>query len=245
MTTASKISGVYLINCLTSRKVYVGSSVSVRARIASHRSYLRRGVHSNAHLQNAWNSYGEGSFVFELVHECSPESLSEIEQLWIDRYSAANPEFGMNNSPTAETAVGFVHSSDSKKRIAARAAARGYTDALRKANEARKGKPAHNRGKPGIKWTDEQRSAASAARKGRPAWNKGLPHSADEKARISEAVSKSKTKYKGAVVATVKELRASGSSYPSISRATGVSIAQCYRIVNGLRTYEKSIGAAK
>lgn len=46
-----KICGVYKITNKETGKFYIGSSVDIRQRWYAHKSKLRRGVHSNQHLQ--------------------------------------------------------------------------------------------------------------------------------------------------------------------------------------------------
>ncbi len=60
-------SGVYQIRCVPTGKIYIGSAVDLKARWDGHRRRLRRGVHHNAHLQYAWDKYGEASFEFSVL----------------------------------------------------------------------------------------------------------------------------------------------------------------------------------
>lgn len=75
--------GVYKITNLVSGKVYYGSSKNVGLRFSNHRSSLRKGGHHNVHLQRAWNTYGESSFEFQVVEECSPEMRLQLEDAYI------------------------------------------------------------------------------------------------------------------------------------------------------------------
>lgn len=80
--------GIYKITNTANGKVYIGSSVDVRGRFNSHRSDLRQNKHGNQHLQRAWNLYGEHSFVFEIIEECSADSVRFIEQKYLDELFA-------------------------------------------------------------------------------------------------------------------------------------------------------------
>lgn len=171
----TKISGVYQILCVPSAKVYVGSAVSIRQRWACHRSKLTRGIHDNLHLQNAWLKYSVDAFEFSILETCAVADLVATEQKWIDSLQAAKRAHGMNNSPTATTSIGFRHSEETKARLALLASSRDFSR-LRALAESQKGKPGHSLGKPGKKWTEEQRQAASQQRKGRIAWNVGIPN---------------------------------------------------------------------
>lgn len=250
-----KIPGIYKIECLQTGKVYVGSAVSIKARWASHRSDLRGNRHPNKHLQNAWNKYGEQSFAFSVIEECEIEQLIDREQHWIDSLNACSPEFGMNNSPTASTTIGFRHSSETKEKLSKIASERDHTR-LRELASAMRGKPGHGKGNPGKKWTDEQRAAASAARRGRTPWNKGVPMPDYVRRKVSDTLQEhGRNRVLGNEIRSeVCRLRAAGMTLQKISEQTGVSVAHAYRISKhievsprrGLRTAEKiNVVAAK
>lgn len=59
------MSGVYQIYNTVNGKRYIGSSIHIEQRFKEHLRNLRANKHVNAHLQSAWNKYGEHSFVFE------------------------------------------------------------------------------------------------------------------------------------------------------------------------------------
>jgi group I intron endonuclease len=91
-----RISGVYQIRCIPTGKMYVGSAVDIRARWGQHSRNLRRGDHPNAHLQQAWNKYGEGQFEFSVLELASKDDLIQVEQKWMDKTRCANREVGFN-----------------------------------------------------------------------------------------------------------------------------------------------------
>lgn len=231
---SARVCGVYLINCLGNHKVYVGSSTSIKGRFASHLSMLRRGVHGNRHMQRAFAKYGEGSFVLHPIEACAPCDRVAREQAWIDYYKAHDPRFGMNNSPTATTSEGFKHSADTLALLSEKAKGRDHSHLLAH-SKSLIGKPAHNRGVPGRKWTDEERAAMSAARLGRKAWNKGVPHSREHRQKIASGTSAAMTVYGSDVTQSIKALRAAGKTWKEISEATGVSLSQCNKIGRGIR----------
>ena len=90
------MTGIYLITCLRSTKVYVGQSVNIEKRWLRHKEMLNANIHSNKHLQSAWNKYGENSFVFSILEECSVDKLTEREQYWIDFYGGINSTHNYN-----------------------------------------------------------------------------------------------------------------------------------------------------
>ena len=93
------VTGVYMIMDIIEEKKYIGSSLNIRSRCASHRSSLRRGFHENCKLQEAWNSKSELNFIFEIVESCSEEFLRDREQYFIDFYETTNSQFGFNIYP--------------------------------------------------------------------------------------------------------------------------------------------------
>ena len=60
-------SGIYMILNLLNGKRYVGSAVNPKRRRRDHFRKLRKGIHKNAHLQNAFKKYGENAFGWEAL----------------------------------------------------------------------------------------------------------------------------------------------------------------------------------
>lgn len=80
-----EVSGIYSIYCTISRKGYIGSSKHVRNRLYTHYRQLLAGIHGNAHLQNAFNKYGEGAFELNILEENVPvDELFDTEQMYLD-----------------------------------------------------------------------------------------------------------------------------------------------------------------
>ena len=67
-TDTTRISGIYKIVNKVNGKYYVGGSKNIHKRWLEHKGLLRRNIHDNGHLQNAWNKYGEATFDF--IVEC-------------------------------------------------------------------------------------------------------------------------------------------------------------------------------
>lgn len=85
-----KTAGIYQITCTANGKIYIGSSVNIKSRISGHKSKLNKGCHDNKYLQNAWNKYGESSFIFEIINtieEATIEIVRKVEQAILDSYS--------------------------------------------------------------------------------------------------------------------------------------------------------------
>jgi group I intron endonuclease len=62
---------IYQIKNVVNNKIYVGSTQKEKfsRRKSEHLSELKHNKHKNQHLQNAWNKYGEETFIFEILEE--------------------------------------------------------------------------------------------------------------------------------------------------------------------------------
>lgn len=107
--------GVYAIRNINNGKIYVGSSKDIEGRWQKHLSDLRRGLHSNLHLQNAWEKYKEENFSLEIILECSEEELLQEEQKCIEKTNSSDRKIGYNKSLFAGSPMkGRKHTTDSK-----------------------------------------------------------------------------------------------------------------------------------
>lgn len=120
------MSGVYQIYNTVNGKRYIGSSIHIEQRFKEHIRNLRTNKHANAHLQSAWNKYGEHSFVFEEVELCEPDQCLKIEQEYIDYYRAADRKFGYNIDPYADH-TGNTLSEETRKKISEKAKGRKWS----------------------------------------------------------------------------------------------------------------------
>ena len=118
------IIGIYKITNLVNKKIYIGSSIDIKARWANHKSQLKKGTHKSPHLQSAWNKYGEENFEFEIIeHVLLPsywpreernEKLLIREQFHLDNSRCLEREFGYNTRPRADRKL---HSEETKERM--------------------------------------------------------------------------------------------------------------------------------
>lgn len=77
--------GLYFIRNLANGKKYIGSStMRIIKRLEHHYRELRRNNHKNIHLQNAWNSYGEENFTFEVIINLDKSQCFIVEQEYLN-----------------------------------------------------------------------------------------------------------------------------------------------------------------
>ena len=88
ITKELKVSGIYCIENVVNHKIYIGSSKNIYQRLLKHFALLRHNKHENAHLQNAWNKYGESSFEWSVIEKCDITILTRREQYCIDLFGA-------------------------------------------------------------------------------------------------------------------------------------------------------------
>jgi group I intron endonuclease len=82
--------------------------LSFLKRWCQHKSALYNNRHKSRHLQNAWNLYGEKSFIFSVVEEVVPNvvELLQREQHWLDFYKSYLPHNGYNTRTIANSMLG-------------------------------------------------------------------------------------------------------------------------------------------
>lgn len=106
----------YIIKCAISDKNYYGSTSNFKKRVAQHKYLLLRDRHHSAHLQKAWNKYGEAAFKFSIlkVFECV-EIMLMAEKALLE----ANLELSYNVSTEVDKAhmLGRHHSEETKQKL--------------------------------------------------------------------------------------------------------------------------------
>jgi len=130
--------GIYRIRNLVNTKLYLGSAAGKSGfdkRWNNHISELQRNVHSNRHLQRAWNKHGESAFVFEIIEhiirleEMTDEKWKTLilqrEQYYLDTILFANCndqrfyKLGYNVCRIAGNSTGVQHTDQSKANMSA------------------------------------------------------------------------------------------------------------------------------
>ena len=172
-----KICGVYSIMNLVNNKRYIGQSVDVYVRWGNHKSALRNNRHGNKHLQNAWNTYGEDNFNFEVLSVCDIDTIDKIEQYYIKLFDTINPEFGYNKESGGHE--NKYLSIESRNIISKKRKGKRLTDdhklKISKSGQGRKfseeTKNKISNALTGIKRSDETREKISESRTGKKSWS--------------------------------------------------------------------------
>jgi len=98
-------------------KIYIGSAVNILKRFTQHRHLLNNNKHFNIHLQSSWNNYGENSFIFEIIEECTLDDLYLKEEYFIKKYNTINNKFGYNKRVDCKTNLGIKLSNETREKL--------------------------------------------------------------------------------------------------------------------------------
>jgi group I intron endonuclease len=126
-----KICGIYCIENIVTLMGYIGKSVNINNRFSCHRSKLRRGIHGNSYLQNAWNKYGEENFKFYILEEASFDEIIKLEIKYIKLYESNNRRFGYNLTEGGEGTKGRKHTEEEKRKVSEFMRQRPVTERMR------------------------------------------------------------------------------------------------------------------
>ena len=91
---------IYKITNKINSKCYIGQTKNYTKRFSAHKNALRKNKHDNAHLQAAWNKYGEENFSFDIIEHT--EDYNNREKYYIAYYKSDNVEYGYNILPGGE-----------------------------------------------------------------------------------------------------------------------------------------------
>lgn len=108
---------IYLIKCISSGKIYVGSTKNFYYRHNFYYSRYRNKRKGRA-IEAAMQKYGFDKFVFSILERVDNiKDLITREQYWIDQLQPFKSNIGYNQNPTAGSNLGFRHSLESRQRM--------------------------------------------------------------------------------------------------------------------------------
>ena len=174
------ITGIYCIENIRNGKKYIGQSKNIKSRWKKHISSLRRCNHSNSYLQDSWITYGESSFKFYVLEECSVDLLDERERYYIDTLDSMC--YGNGYNLTTGGMAGNIISDEIRAKMS-KSVTESYTEELREIRrqdtlkywsnpENRKRAMGENNSMFGKHHSEESKRKMSEAKKGKTSWNK-------------------------------------------------------------------------
>ena len=196
--------GVYEIRNTTNEHSYIGSSINIAGRLVNHKKALKKHQHSNVYLQNAYNKYGEESFVFSPLLYCDSNNTLFFEQMCFDGLC---PQYNFGKTAVAPM-LGITLTKEQKRKLSIAmignkngVGLKGHEQSeehKRKLSESQKGKPRYEWiGRHHTKKTKQLMSIAAKNRSYRPLSeehklnisksNKGKVCSEETKQKMSES----------------------------------------------------------
>jgi len=109
-----KICGVYVLVHVASGNWYIGSSDDLYSRRANHESQLRRGVHYNHALQEAYNIHNQIDYI--CLHTPTRDIAFEIEEMIIQSHRASGFLFNVADDVYSPN-KGRVFSEETRRKI--------------------------------------------------------------------------------------------------------------------------------
>ncbi len=117
---------VYRIYNQYNHKFQVGSSGQFKSRKRNHLSMLRRGIHTNIHLQRAWNKWGEAAFIWTIESKHETRDRAYVAELkWLDQFFSKSCCYNCNSNATGGPIMFGIknpffnckHTKESKKKM--------------------------------------------------------------------------------------------------------------------------------
>lgn len=173
---------------------------------------MSRGEHSNSKLQNSWNKYGQGSFLFSILEYAPAENIRDLEQRYIDIYQ---PELNISK------VVGYPNTPKAGS-IEAKIRSQNNLEARRNSSWC-KSPELHEIMSNKLK----ERWEVLEYRQSRIEMTKALWQDPEYRTKLSDAHKKVKNTDRQ----TIRELRNSGYSVKSLKEMFGVSRMTIQRIV--------------
>lgn len=114
------ISGIYMLKNIRTLKVYIGSSVDLRARMYEHIRQLERGTHPNTYLQRVFNKKQDDLVFCTIEFVKCKEDLIDREQYWLDFYKSYERGHGYNMCHFAGNTLGRRPSAETRQKMSAK-----------------------------------------------------------------------------------------------------------------------------
>ena len=108
-------SGVYQI-ILPNDQIYIGSGVSVKGRVYSHKNQLIKKTHRNRILQNLYNKYGFSKWYIKIIEEVDEINLIKREAYHLNLAMKKNKRLA-NLTGVTGTNLGIKRTDESKMRM--------------------------------------------------------------------------------------------------------------------------------
>ncbi len=201
--------GIYKIENLVNKKVYIGQSVDLQTRFQSHANCSRRNL--DTHLYRAIKKYGWESFSISILEECLVEELDDKERYYIAFYASIDPEKGYNKESggskfkklSEETKqkmsekakgegnpfFGKKHSDETKERMSKIRQGRSPSDQAKKnISEGLKGHKISEKTKKAISESNKGKKASEEAKRRMSESRKGHPVSEETRQKLSAAL---------------------------------------------------------
>lgn len=123
--------GIYIIKNNISDKVYIGSAVNIKKRLAKHFSALKHNEHHSIIFQRFYNKYKDSIILkYEVLEYCEINELIQKEQFYIDNCEnmllnvnkIANSRLGLTNRPEhnqkiSDSLIGHTLSEETRMKI--------------------------------------------------------------------------------------------------------------------------------
>jgi group I intron endonuclease len=99
-------------------RVYIGKTrLALNKRRNSHIQMIKRGLHSNSRLCEAFKLYGQDAIIIEPLEVCSQIESSVKELYWMTHYDAINEFKGYNMQFKSTGSIAFNLTDEQKKKI--------------------------------------------------------------------------------------------------------------------------------
>ena len=87
--------GIYCISFEGTEAVYIGQSVTMEQRFISHLCTMKKGLHHNKYVNEAYTQYGLPTF--EILEVCTRLELDEKEKGWIEEFDSCKTGLNIGN----------------------------------------------------------------------------------------------------------------------------------------------------